>query len=76
MCLFVLPSEDRQHLLKLCDKLVKMECTREDILGEMEIDSTTESELTPVKPAPKKAKKAKMEAARDRAKMLMSESEI
>ncbi len=76
MCLYVLPSEDRQQLLKLCDKLVKMECTREEILDEVEIDSTTESELTPVKPASKKAKKAKMEAARDRAKALFSTSEI
>ena len=33
--------DDRQLLLKLCDTLVKMECTR-DVLEEVEIDSTTD----------------------------------
>ena len=62
LILFV--SDDRQFLLKLCDRLVKMECTRENVL---------EEELTPVKTAPKKAR---MEAARGRAKALFCSCKI
>ena len=66
--------------MKDCDRLVKMEATRE-IMDEAEerVDSTTDCEPSPVKKPSKKpkldTKKAKMEAARGRAKALLSTCE-
>jgi hypothetical protein len=69
-------SEDRQGLLKDCDRLCKMEITREDILkeGADTVDSTTDVEPSPVKKLPpaKSAKMARMSAARGRARSLLS----
>ena len=69
--------EDRQALLKDCDRLVKMEITREEILNDVTeaVDSTTDVEPSPAKkPRTTKfdAKKARMSAARGRAKTLLS----
>ena len=67
-------SEDRQILLKDCDRLVKMETTREEIMDDAEtVDSTTDCEPSPVKkPKIPSTRKAMMEAARGRAKALFS----
>ena len=53
---------------------MKMEVTREEIIGEAEetVDSTTDCEPSPVKKPKLDTKKAKMEAARGRAKALLS----
>lgn len=61
-------------LLKDCDRLVRMEVTREEMLDEVEaVDSTTDCEVTPVKKFKKAdSKQARMEAARGRAKALLS----
>lgn len=70
------PPENRQELLKDCDRLVKMEISREEILNDVEtVDSTTDVEPSPAKkPRTAKcdAKKARMSAARGRAKTLLS----
>ena len=59
-------------LLKDCDRLVKMEATRE-IMDEVEtVDSTTDCEPSPAKKPKLDTKKARMEAARGRAKALLS----
>lgn len=69
-------AEDRQGLLKDCDRLCKMEITREEILkeGADTVDSTTDVEPSPVKKLPpaKTAKMARMSAARGRAISLLS----
>ena len=61
-------------LLKDCDRLVRMETTRDEILDEVEevVDSTTDCELSPAKKPKQDSKCARMEATRERAKALLS----
>ena len=65
--------DNRQELMKDCDKIVNMEIDMNDIIEgvEREVDSTTDTDPdTPVKLPPKKKQKVhatKMEAAQKRA---------
>ena len=70
--------DNRQDLSKLCDSLVNMETTRDEILASSEarVDSTTPEKVKSGKrksySSAHQLKKAKIESAKDRAKSILS----
>ena len=82
IALIPLTAEDRQALLKDCNKLCCMETSREELLagGDGEVDSTTED--SPIKKPQKQRiqqkqiKKARLDSAYERAKEIFTEQNL